>query len=47
MSFPQGCQNQSPGLAGGGGEHCTRLIVLGGMGVGSEDHRREIGNMLN
>lgn len=47
MSFPQGCENQSPTVAGYGGEHCTCLIVPGGMGVGSEAHRRETGNLLN
>lgn len=46
-SFPQGCEHHSPRLAGYGGEHCTHLIVPDGMGVGSEAHRREIGNMLN
>lgn len=28
-------------------ENTARLIVHGGVGVGSEAHRREIGNMLS
>lgn len=47
MTFPQGCVNQSPRLARYGEKHGTCLIVLAGMGVGSEAHRREIGNMRN